>query len=204
MSKRYFVAGIGTGVGKTVASAILCKALQADYWKPLQSGDLEFSDTDRVNTLVNDEKQISFTEAYRLPYPISPHASAERAGVNIDMEKIIVPNHNRTLIIEGAGGLMVPLRYDLLYLDLIPRFEAEVILVSRHYLGSINHTLLSIEALKSRNIKVKGILFNGSEVAETEKVITQYSPWPILGRIDETQEPDAAFVNEQALKFTAL
>ena len=204
MSKRYFVAGIGTGVGKTVASAILCKALQAAYWKPLQSGDLEFSDTDRVNTLLNDEKQISFPEAYRLPYPISPHASAERAGVNIDIEKIIVPNHNRTLIIEGAGGLMVPLRYDLLYLDLIPRFEAEVILVSRHYLGSINHTLLSIEALKSRNIKVKGILFNGSEVAETEKVITQYSPWPILGRIDETQEPDAAFVNEQALKFTAL
>jgi dethiobiotin synthetase len=204
MNKRYFVAGIGTGVGKTVASAILCKALRAAYWKPLQSGDLEFSDTDRVNTLLNDETHVSFSEAYRLPYPVSPHASAERAGLTIEVDNINVPQHDGCLIIEGAGGLMVPLHYDLMYLDIIPRFEAEVILVSQHYLGSINHTLLSIEALKSRNIKVKGILFNGREVPETEKVISNYSPWPVLGRIDETQEPDAAFVHEQALKFVRL
>ena len=202
--KRYFVAGIGTGVGKTVASAILCKALKANYWKPFQSGDLEYSDTDRVNDLINDTAHISFAEAYRLPYPVSPHASAERAGITIHADALEIPRHNSTLIIEGAGGLLVPLRYDTLYLDIIPQFEAEVILVSRHYLGSINHTLLSIEALKSRNIRVKGILFNGCEVPETEKVISQTSPWPILGRIDDTDQADANFVAEQALKFTTL
>ena len=204
MMKRYFVAGIGTGVGKTVASAILCKALKANYWKPLQSGDLDFSDTDRVIAMVNENHDFTFPEAYRLAYPISPHASAERAGITMDMDKIKTPSHNSTLIIEGAGGLLVPLRYDTLYVDIIPQFEAEVILVSRHYLGSINHTLMSIDALKSRNIKVKGILFNGSEVPETEKAISHYAPWPILGRINETHEPNASFVAEQALKFTHL
>jgi dethiobiotin synthetase len=204
MMKRYFVAGIGTGVGKTVASAILCKALKANYWKPFQAGDLEHSDTDRVNALVNDTNHISFPEAYCLPYPISPHASAERAGITIHLDDLETPKHNSHLIIEGAGGLMVPLSYDTLYIDIVPQFEAEVVLVSRHYLGSINHTLMSIEVLKNRNIKVKGVLFNGSEVPETEKIISQASPWPILGRIDETDEPNAQFVSEQAQKLNSL
>jgi dethiobiotin synthetase len=202
--KRYFVAGIGTDVGKTVASAILVEALKADYWKPVQAGDLENTDRMKVQNLVSNTTSVFHTEHYQLPYPLSPHASAAMAGVEVDVETIQIPEHKAPLIIEGAGGLLVPIHYDVLYIDWIKKMQLEVILVSRHYLGSINHTLLSGEALKSRGIKVKGIIFNGNENTHTEAVILQHTMFDFLGRIEETESITKEFINQQAQRFTHL
>jgi dethiobiotin synthetase len=200
-SNRLFISGIGTDVGKTVASAILAKAFDAEYWKPVQAGDLDNSDCIKVQNLTELPANRFHPESYRLPYPMSPHASAEKAGIEIDISKIIVPNHQRKLIIEGAGGLMVPVNRKYLYIDLIPQFDAEVILVSRHYLGSINHTLLSIEALDKRGISIKGILFNGNENQGTESIILERSGIPFLGRISETTEVNPEFIASEARKI---
>ena len=202
--KNYFVTGIGTDVGKTVASAILCEAMQADYWKPLQAGDLKKSDRIKVNKLISNRNSKCWEEAYALPYAMSPHASAEKAGIEIDLNLIQLPPTNNNLIIEGAGGLMVPVNRNTLYIDLIKKFNAEVILISRNYLGSINHTLLSAEALMVRNIPVKGIIFNGNENEATESVILNMTGFKLLGRIDEGKIVDKFFVLEQAERFRHL
>lgn len=200
-SNRLFISGIGTDVGKTVASAVLMKAFHAEYWKPIQAGDLDNSDTMKVQYLTGLPKEHFHSECYRLPFPMSPHASAEKAGVEVDISKIIVPQHQRKLIIEGAGGLMVPINRKYLYIDLIPQFNAEVILVSRHYLGSINHTLLSIEALNKRGISIKGILFNGNENQGTESIILERTGITFLGRISETDKVDHNFIHSESLKI---
>ena len=202
--KNYFVTGIGTDVGKTVASAILCEAMQADYWKPVQAGDLKKSDRIKVNKLISNRNSKCWEEAYALPYAMSPHASAEKAGIEIDLNLIQLPPTNNNLIIEGAGGLMVPVKRNTLYIDLIKNFNAEVILISRNYLGSINHTLLSAEALMVRNIPVKGIIFNGNENEATESVILEMTGFKLLGRIDEGKIIDKFFVLEQAERFKYL
>ncbi len=183
--KRYFVTGIGTDVGKTVASAILVEALEADYWKPIQSGATTDSDRRTIQSLITNTKSVFHPEVYSLTEPLSPHAAAELDGVEIDLDKIVVPQTENTLIIEGAGGLMVPLNYKgLMVVDLITYCKAETILVSRNYLGSINHTLLSIEALINRNIPIKGIVINGAENKATERVILD-TGIPMLGRIND-------------------
>jgi len=183
--KRYFVTGIGTEVGKTVASAILTQALAADYWKPVQAGELNNSDQQTVKGLVDNNTSVFHPESYRLNQPMSPHAAAERDGIEIDLSLIKAPKTNNHLIIEGAGGLLVPLNSKDTILDLIETLDVEVILVSRHYLGSINHTLMSIDVLKQRNISIKGILFNGNENKDTETIISKMSDVKVLGRIDE-------------------
>lgn len=183
--KRYFVTGIGTEVGKTVASAILTQALAADYWKPVQAGELNNSDQLTVKGLVDNNTSVFHPESYRLNQPMSPHAAAERDGIEIDLSLIKTPKTNNHLIIEGAGGLLVPLNSKDTILDLIETLDVEVILVSRHYLGSINHTLMSIDVLKQRNISIKGILFNGNENKDTETIISKMSDVKVLGRIDE-------------------
>ncbi len=183
--KRYFVTGIGTEVGKTVASAILTQALAADYWKPVQAGELNNSDQLTVKGLVDNNTSVFHPESYRLNQPMSPHAAAERDGIEIDLSLIKAPKTNNHLIIEGAGGLLVPLNSKDTILDLIETLDVEVILVSRHYLGSINHTLMSIDVLKQRNISIKGILFNGNENKDTETIISKMSDVKVLGRIDE-------------------
>jgi dethiobiotin synthetase len=192
--KKYFVTGIGTSVGKTVVSAVLVEKLSADYWKPVQSGDLDNSDTQKVRSLISDDQSIFHREAYRLTEPLSPHESARRDGVMIDLEDIRPPVTTRPLIIEGAGGLMVPLNNTGLMIDLIQRLNCEVILVSQNYLGSINHTLLSIEALRSRDIPIKGIVFNGLQTSSSEDIILKYSGQKSLGHIPETETVDAAFI----------
>ncbi len=172
MAKRpLFITGIGTGIGKTIVSAILVEKLKADYWKPIQSGDLDNSDTLLVQSLVSNPISKFHAEAYRLTQPFSPHKSAALDGIEIDPAKIIIPKTDNQLIIEGAGGLMVPLNDRFLMIDLIKQLDAEVILVSQNYLGSINHTLLSIDALRSRNILTKGIIFNGDSDDYSETVI---------------------------------
>lgn len=196
--KKYFITGIGTEVGKTVASAIITQALEADYWKPIQAGDLDRSDTIKVSSLVNNNRSIFHPESYRLNQPMSPHAAAERDGVKINLNTIEAPQTNNHLIIEGAGGLLVPLNQKDSILDLIKKLDCEVILVSRHYLGSINHTLMSIELLKQNNIPIKGILFNGNENKDTESIIIEMSKINTLGRIDELADLNKSTVNSIA------
>jgi dethiobiotin synthetase len=175
MHKPLFITGIGTGIGKTIVSAVVVESLKADYWKPVQSGDLDNSDTLKVKNLVSNAVSVFHPEAYRLTQPFSPHKSAALDGIMIDPSNIIVPKTNNRLIIEGAGGLMVPLNHDFLMIDLIEQLGAEVLLVVKHYLGSINHTLLSLAILKNRQIPVRAIVFNGDADAYSEDVIKQYA-----------------------------
>ena len=193
--RRLFVTGIGTNVGKTVISAILTQKLQADYWKPIQAGDLNNTDSMKVSQWVDNTISTIHPEAYRLTQPMSPHAAAERDGININLNDIISAETTRNLIIEGAGGLMVPLNKNNLVVDMVSRFQTETVLVSRHYLGSINHTILSIEALRSRNIPITGIIFNGDDNRDTESIIKSVCAVPILGRI-----PDIDNLNQHSIK----
>ncbi|MBA9077779.1 MULTISPECIES: dethiobiotin synthase [Rufibacter] len=173
--KRYFVTGIGTDVGKTVAAAILTQALQADYWKPIQAGNLEDSDTHAVQRLVTNPVSTFHPEAYKLQMPASPHTAAAAEGIRISLDEIQAPATKNHLVVEGAGGLMVPLNNNDLVIDLIQQLGLEVILVSRNYLGSINHTLSAVEVLKYRKIPVAGIIFNGVPNASTEDFILYYT-----------------------------
>jgi len=175
MNKPLFITGIGTGIGKTIVSAVLVESLKADYWKPVQSGDLENSDTLNVQSLISNKKSVFHPEAYRLTQPFSPHKSAALDGIEIDPSTIKTPRTDNMLIIEGAGGLMVPLNDSFLMIDLIKQLDAEVVLVVKHYLGSINHTLLSLEALHNRNILIKALIFNGEPNQSSEEVIKRFA-----------------------------
>jgi dethiobiotin synthetase len=183
--KPIFITGIGTGIGKTLVSAILVEKLKADYWKPIQSGDLDASDTLMVKSLISNTTSSLHPEAYRLTQPFSPHKSAAIDGITIIPEKIILPETQNALIIEGAGGLMVPLNDQFLMIDLMKQLGAEVILVSQNYLGSINHTLLSAYALKQYEITVKGIIFNGPRDIYSKEFILKNSGLKLLGHIPD-------------------
>jgi dethiobiotin synthetase len=183
--KPIFVTGIGTGIGKTIVSAVLVEKLKADYWKPVQSGDLDDSDTKKVKSLVSNSNSRFHKEAYRLSQPFSPHKSAAIDGITIDPQQIIMPVTGNQLIIEGAGGLMVPLNAKFLMIDLIKQLDAEVILVSQNYLGSINHTILSVYALKNEGVRIKGIIFNGIKDIYSKDFILEYSGLEELGHIPQ-------------------
>ncbi len=186
MAKRnLFVTGIGTGIGKTIVSAILTEKLKADYWKPVQSGELDNSDTMKVKSLVSNSVSVFHPETYRLTQPFSPHKSADLDEIKIDSQQFTLPKTDNNLIIEGAGGLMVPLNNSYLIIDLIKNLNAEVVLVSQNYLGSINHTLLSAQALKQYQIPVAGIIFNGDKDACSEDFILQYTGFKYLGHIPQ-------------------
>lgn len=200
MKTRYFITGIGTEVGKTIASAIVTEALEADYWKPIQAGDLENSDTHKVQSLTSNDRTVFHPSAFALQTPMSPHAAAEIDGVEINLEKIVEPETENHLVTEGAGGLLVPINDTHTILDLIDK-DHKVIVVSRHYLGSINHTLLTIEALKNRGLNCVGILFSGEENKTTESIILKMSGIPCLGRIDQEPYFDRNVVKEYADKF---
>lgn len=193
----YFITGIGTEVGKTVVSAIITEALEADYWKPVQAGDLANSDTHKVERLISNQKSVFHPNAFALKTPMSPHAAAEIDGVKITSAKITRPETSNDLIIEGAGGIFVPINKKETILDLILP-EDKIIVVSRHYLGSINHTLLTLEALKSRGLKRFGIIFNGDKNESTEEVILEMSGVRYLGRIENEPYFDRNVVKEYA------
>jgi dethiobiotin synthetase len=188
VSKTYFVTGIGTGIGKTVTSAVLTEKLKADYWKPIQSGDLAQSDSLVIASLISNNNTKIHPETYRLTQPLSPHLSAKLDGIQIELNNFWLPVTANNLIIEGAGGIMVPLNNEHLIIDLIKKFDVEVILVSQNYLGSINHTLLSINLLKQSNIKIKGIIFNGESNPDTESYILNYSGINPVGRVPKLQQ----------------
>lgn len=198
--KQVFVTGIGTGVGKTLACAILVEALKADYWKPVQAGGLDHSDTNEVKSLVSNPDSVFHHERYRLKLPASPHYAAAQEGLEIDTKNIHIPETQNILVIEGAGGIMVPINRHATMLDLMCDFKVPVILVSRNYLGSINHTMLSIELLKSKSkdIPFLGIIFNGSNYNDNEEIIGSKSGVKALGRIADGTTIDASFVKQQA------
>lgn len=201
--KPIFVTGIGTGIGKTVTSAVLTEKLKADYWKPVQSGDLDSSDTLKVKSLVSNPVTIFHPETYGLTQPYSPHKSARIDGIEIDEEKFSIPKTDNRLIIEGAGGLMVPLNDHFLIIDLVKQLDAEVVLVSQNYLGSINHSLLSVLALKQYGIDIKGIIFNGNLEPDSESYILQYTGVRLLGHLPEIKVLDKQAIIE-AGKYISL
>jgi len=184
-NKAIFVTGIGTGIGKTMVSAVLVEKLRADYWKPVQSGDLDTSDTRTVKSLVSNNVSVFHPETYGLTQPFSPHKSAAIDKITIDENKFVLPETDNTLIVEGAGGLMVPLNDRFLIIDLIKHLKTPVILVTQNYLGSINHTLLSVDALKQRGIPIKGIIFNGVKDIYSKEYILDYTGLKLLGHIPE-------------------
>lgn len=197
MGNKFVVTGIGTDVGKTVVSSILAEALKANYWKPVQAVDLQRSDTIKVKEYT--ENVTVLEEGFRLTEPISPHAAAEIDGVSIELEALKIPEVSDGLVIEGAGGLLVPINLEgLTYADVFENWGLPVIVVSRHYLGSINHTLLTLEVLKERGIKVEGIVFVGSENSATERLILGRSGVKLIARIPIVSEVNKAFVLNQA------
>lgn len=197
MHNTYFISGIGTDVGKTIFSAIITETLEADYWKPIQAGDLQNSDTHKVRRLISNEKTHFHDSAFELNSPMSPHAAAEIDGVEITSKKFKRPKTKNDLVIEGAGGLLVPINGKETILDLVAPGD-KVILVSRHYLGSINHSLLSLEILKSRGISCFGIVFSGKKNDASEKAILEHSGVRFLFRIEEEPYFDANVVKEYA------
>ncbi len=199
MKKKLFITGISTDVGKTVVAAILTEALEADYWKPVQAGELENSDTHKVEQWVSNKKSKFHKNSYALKTPMSPHAAAEIDGISINIKEISEPTTNNHLIIEGAGGLLVPLNDDKTVLDII-KPDYKVIVVSRHYLGSINHTLLTVNALKEKGFEVS-IIFSGDEHPSTEDIIQKMTGVPVIGRIDEEPYFDQNVVKEYAAIF---
>lgn len=194
---KYFITGIGTEIGKTIVSAIVTEALQADYWKPIQAGDLEYSDTHKVKELISNPQTVFHPNSFSLKTPMSPHAAAEIDGVEISAARIIEPHTQNDLVIEGAGGLLVPISDTETIADII-KPDHKVIVVSRHYLGSINHTLLTIEALKNRNLNCIGIIFNGMENKSTEEVIQKMTGLPVLLRIREEETFNKEIVGRYA------
>ena len=196
--QRLFVTAIDTNAGKTVVAAIIAEALNADYWKPIQSGELDNSDTMKVRSLISNPTTVFHPETYRLKTPMSPHAAAARDHITVDLDNIHIPDTSNHLVIEGAGGLLVPVNNDEFVVDLIKKLDVEVVLVSRHYLGSINHTLSAAMVLKDRGIKVKGIIFNGEEIEGTEDIILKHTGYTCLGRIDEEEVIDRVMVSRYA------
>ncbi|WP_298118225.1 dethiobiotin synthase [Flavobacterium sp.] len=202
---KLFITGIGTDVGKTITSAIVTQALEADYWKPIQAGDLDNSDSHKIQRYICSDKTVIHENSYKLKTPASPHLAAAIDGITIDLKKIIEPSFDNALeanhlIIEGAGGLLVPLNDNDTIIDLIQP-DYKIILVSRHYLGSINHTLLSFEALKSRNLNVAGIIFSGNENKATEEIILNKTKAKFIGRIDDEPYFDQNVIQYYADKF---
>ena len=184
MSRRIVVTGTDTGIGKTVFAAGLADRLGACYWKPIQSGLEDETDSEAVARLGGLSSDRILPECYRLTTPVSPHQSAAIDGVNIDIASLAAPDTgNRPLVIEGAGGLMVPLDKSSLYIDVFARWRCPVVLCARTSLGTINHSLLSLEALRRRDIDVLGVAFIGESHPESERAISEIGRVRRLGRL---------------------
>ncbi|MEN9703941.1 MAG: Dethiobiotin synthase [Bacteroidota bacterium] len=196
--KQFIIAGIGTEIGKTVVSAILTAGLKADYWKPVQSGDIETGDAYWIRKWV--PSATIHPSTYALTQPLSPHSAAEIDGLTIELEKFKIPT-DQTLIIELAGGIMVPLNDHETNLDLIKKLDIPVILVSKNYLGSINHTLLSYEILKQQGVQMTGIVFNGPENPSGEKFILNHTGLPLVLRVNTENELNEAVIASYADKI---
>ncbi|ASZ15036.1 dethiobiotin synthase [Chitinophaga pendula] len=201
MMKRIFITGIGTGVGKTVTAACVTQALQADYWKPIQAGFEDGTDTATVHALLSNSLSIQHKEVYCLREPASPHLAARMEQVQININTILheadnIRTNGRPLIIEGAGGLLVPVNETVFTIDLIAQLNAAVIIVAQNYLGSINHSLLTARELQRSGIPVLGWIFSG-DYHTNETDVIRWSNFPLIGRIQQGQITPA-FIAEQA------
>lgn len=197
---KLFITGISTDVGKTIASAIITEALEADYWKPIQAGDLDNSDSHKIQNYISNDKSVIHENSYKLNTPASPHFAAEKEDITIDLKNIIEPKTKSHLVVEGAGGVLVPLNSSDFVIDLV-QSDYKIIIVSRHYLGSINHTLLTIEAIKNRGFTIAGIIFNGNENKATESLILNNSKLKFIGRINDEPYFDKNVIAEYADLF---
>ncbi len=191
---RFFITGIGTNVGKTFCAAVITEALQADYFKPVQSGTIEGSDSDFIRSVISNQRTVIHKEVYAFAAPVSPHLAAAIENTHIEPETIKAPQTQNHLIIEGAGGLLVPLTDRFFVIDLAKQLDAEVVLVIRNYLGCINHSLLSLDYLKQHGYKVKGLVMNGSFDPLVERSIIDYTDVPVLARI-----PEVPILNKQTI-----
>ncbi len=198
---KYFVTGIGTGVGKTIVSAILTEALQADYWKPVQCGIKEGTDKELVATLISNSKSVLHNESYCFKEPASPHLAAALENEKIRLDKMLLPETDNHLIIEGAGGILVPLNDNNFVVDLAIEFEADIILVIKNYLGCINHSLLSIDYLLKNGFEVKGLILNGNFDPAVRLAIINFSELPILGEIPEVSDISKESVSHLSRKI---
>jgi dethiobiotin synthetase len=195
--QRIFVTGIGTGIGKTFISAMLAKALEADYWKPVQAGYEEGTDSEYVQKKLSGTGSVIHPEVYKLKLPASPHIAAREEGVTISIEKICqqIPSINRNLIIEGAGGLLVPLNETAFVADLIKALDAKVILISRNYLGSINHSLLTARVCREMNLPVLGWIFN-DQYLDYEEEIVRWSNFPKIASVPFLKTENGIFIDD--------
>jgi dethiobiotin synthetase len=198
-----FITGIGTEIGKTLVSAIVAEALKADYWKPIQAGFDEGTDNQKVKKLITNKTSVFYEELYKLKLPASPHIAARQEDKRINLDEInnrFRSIQSNCLIIEGAGGLMVPLNEKEFMIDLIEMLQAKVILVSRNYLGSINHSLITAALCKQRTLDVAGWMFNDQYLQYEEEIAT-WSGYPKIASIPHTQTVTPAFIEEQANKI---
>jgi len=198
MPNQFIIAGIGTEIGKTLISSIFRQGMQADYWKPVQSGNPEEADALFIGQMTRVPEGKIWDSSYMLTQPLSPHTAAEIDGIRISLDHIQPPLTERSLIVELAGGLMVPLNESETNLDLIAHIALPVILVSKNYLGSINHTLLSYEILKAKQILIAGIVFNGPANASGERFILQHTGLKVLLRVPELAQINPEIIQEYA------
>lgn len=196
-SKVFFVTGIDTNVGKTLVSAILTEAFQADYFKPIQSGTLEGADHQTVKSLISNSKSVIHPNVYSFPDPVSPHLAAKLVEEKIELSKIKLPKTTNHLIVEGAGGVLVPINDEATILDVISP-DMQVVVVTKNYLGSINHTLLTLNILKEKGLQVIGLVVSGDRNQETERIIQQMSGVPIWFAIAQEPYIDQNVVAEYA------
>jgi dethiobiotin synthetase len=205
MANPFFLTGIGTGIGKTVLAAICTEALGAAYWKPIQAGYADGTDTEWIKQHVTNPAIVFHPELYKLKMPASAHIAAREEGINITVAAIAaaMPVSDQPLVIEGAGGLLVPLNDREFVADLPLAMDAGVILVSRNYLGSINHSLLTAAACKARGLRVLGWLFN-DQFGDYEQDIVLYSGLPSLGSVPFAANCDRSFILQQASRLRSV
>ena len=204
--KPFFITGIGTGIGKTVIAAILTEALQADYWKPVQAGDEGGTDSEWVENIISNQRSKILPEAYKLSMAASPHLAARAQGETIRLNTIaeafqVLATSGNNIIIEGAGGLMAPLNEEEFVIDLIKTLDARVIIVSRNYLGSINHSLLTANACKAYGLEVAGWIFN-DEYLNYEEDIVKWSGYPVIASIPWNNAVNKEFILQQAARIS--
>lgn len=202
-----FITGIGTGIGKTIVAAIVTEALKADYWKPVQSGMDEGTDSLQIQQLISNPVSVIHKEAYALQLPASPHIAAREENIKIDLNliaqklnEIKEKSDKKILVIEGAGGIMVPLNENEFILDLIEKIQCKVILVSRNYLGSINHSLLTAAVCKQKNLDVAGWIFN-DQYLNYEEEIEKWTCFCKIASIPNAESIDKTFIKHQADKI---
>ncbi len=196
---RLFITGTDTGIGKTMVSAILMAGLNGKYWKPIQSGLEEMTDTELIRKMTGFDDDHFYPETYRLKLPLSPHASAAAENISIDLNAFQFPETDHHLIVEGAGGIMVPLNDHHFMLDLIKKLDIPVLLVTRSELGTINHSLLSLEQLRRHGINVFGVVMNGPKNPGNRDAIERYGNTQVLAEIEPLSN-----INLQTLRNTFL